>query len=91
MKKAPTFTINDVVPIAIVFVVTTIVLSFGATIVADVQTKQTEDSYAANISGKGLESLETFGGNLPLLATIVVASIIISILLIYMGGKMMSN
>ena len=91
MKKAPTFTIQDIVPIAVVFVVVTIVLAFGAQVVTSVQGTQTANTYAYNISGQGLSSLNTFATNLPLLATIVVAAIIITILIVYLGGRMMGK
>lgn len=83
------FTIQDIVPIAIVFVVVTIVLGFGSSIVTSVKDTQTANSYAANASNYGLQSLNTFASNLPLLATVVVAAVIITVLLVYLGGRLM--
>ena len=99
------FTIQDIVPIAITFVVITIVLSYGAVIVTNVRTGTlpavetatcnatgsvfTGCNYAYNISTSGLSGLNNFGTNLPLLATIVVAAIIITILVVYLGGRLM--
>ena len=88
-KEVCEFTLQDIVPIAIIFVVTTIVLSYGGVVISSVQATQTANSYAYNISGNGLTSLNTFGTNLPLLATIVVAAIIITILVVYLGGQLM--
>jgi uncharacterized membrane protein YjgN (DUF898 family) len=85
------FTIQDIVPIAIVFVVVTIVLGFGASIVAGVQATQTTNSYAYNASQYGLSSLNTFASNMPLLATVVVAAVIITVLLVYLGGRLMGQ
>jgi hypothetical protein len=99
------FTIQDIVPIAIVFIVTTIVLGFGASIVSGVQVTQlpstptatcnatagtyTGCSSAWNASQYGLSSLNTFASNMPLLATVVVAAVIITVLLVYLGGRLM--
>jgi type II secretory pathway component PulF len=85
------FTLQDIVPIAIIFVVVTIVLSYGGVIIGNVQSTQTTNTIPYNISGDGLSALDTFGSNLPLLATIVVAAIIITILVVYLGGKMMGK
>lgn len=89
MKKEAEFAIQDLIPLAIVFVVVTIVLSYGATIVGNVRSQQTANSTEYNISGQGLTSLNTFGTNLPMLATIVIAAVIISVLVVYMGGRLM--
>lgn len=97
------FTIQDIVPIAITFVVITIVLGFGASITSSVQTTQVTGGvgcnttagvynncgYAYNASNYGLSSINTFASNLPLLATVVVAAVIITVLLVYLGGKLM--
>ena len=91
MEQEMEFTIQEIVPIAIIFVVVTIVLSYGATILSNVQATQTANSYAYNISGQGLSSLNNFATNLPLMATIVVAAIIITILIVYLGGKLMGR
>lgn len=106
-KEEYKFTIDDIMPIAITFVVVTIVLAYGAVVVQNVQTSQLPATATAacnvssgtysgcslpyNISGQGLTSLNTFATNLPLLATIVVAAIIITILIVYLGGRMMAK
>ena len=115
ITPAPTFTIQDLVPIAIVFVVTVIVLGFGASVVQSIQTNilagvaesatcnasagiyevasatGTGCGYAYTATQNGLSSLNTFGSNLPLLATIVIAAIIISVLIVYLSGRMMKG
>jgi hypothetical protein len=85
------FSLQELVPIAIVFVVVTIVLSYGATIVSNVQAGQTTNSYAYNISGQGNSGLWNIAQNIPLLATIVVAAVIIGILVVYLGGRLMGK
>jgi hypothetical protein len=90
-KETCEFTLQDLVPIAIVFVVVTIVLSYGASILASVKTGQTANSYAANITDQGSSGLWNIASNLPLLATIVVAAVIIAILVVYLGGRLMGK
>ena len=77
------FTVQDLVPLAIAFVVIAIVLGMGATILSDIQAGQTTDKTAYNASGHGLESLEELSSWLPTIAIIVVAAIIIGIIILY--------
>ena len=105
-KEVCEFTLQDIVPIAIIFVVTTIVLSYGGVVIGSVGSSLvsgqtvtatcnassnifTGCGTAYNITANGSSALNTFGTNLPLLATIVVAAIIITILVVYLGGQMM--
>ena len=88
MKKVE-FTIQDIIPIAIVFVVATIAISYGATVLANIKATQTANSYAANSTAKGEESLWNLANNLPLIALIVVAAIIIGVLISYLYVRFM--
>lgn len=92
MREMSEFTIQDLVPIAITFVVTAIVIGYGASVVTSVQNSSGVSGDAMhNVTGFGLTALNTFGSNLPLLATIVVAAIIIGILIVYLGGSLMNR
>lgn len=105
MREEAEFTIQDLIPIAITFVVAAIVIGYGATILRNMQTStytetatcnETSATYTNcnglyNATRNGMSGLTTFGSNLPLLATIVVAAIIIGILIVYLGGSMMKN
>jgi len=73
VKKKKGYDLKMMAGIAITFVVLAIVLSFGATILDDLQDAQTS----------GLESIEEFADWLPTLALIVVAAIIIGIIVRY--------
>ena len=105
MKKVE-FTIQDIIPIAIVFVVATIAISYGATVLANLKASQvagqavtatcnsssgvyTGCGYAYNATGKGEESLWNLATNLPLIALIIVAAIIIGVLITYLYVKFM--
>ena len=83
MKNKKGYDLRMLAGIAITFVVLAIVLSFGATILDDLQDEQTSGDHDWNASDKGLESLEEFADWLPTLALIVVAAIIIGIIVRY--------
>jgi len=83
MKTKQGYELKNLAGLAIVFVVLTIILSFGATILDDIQDDQTDNDADWNASGKGLESLNTFADWLPTLALIVVAAVIIGIIVRY--------
>ena len=79
------YSIQSLAGIAIAFVVIAFTVSMGATILSDLQADQTADSYAYNVTGEGLESMETFGDWLPTLALVVIAAVIIGVLVFYLG------
>ena len=72
--------LSDMGPVALSFVFIAIVIGVGATILGDVQSSQTADGYAYNTSAAGLEGLSTLGGWLPVIALVVAAAIVISVL-----------
>ena len=61
------------------------VVSMGAEILQSLYDGQTEDSYAYNATGEGLESLDELGSWLPTLALVVIAAIIIGVLVTYLA------
>jgi len=83
VKKKKGYDLKMMAGIAITFVVLAIVLSFGATILDDLQDAQTSGEYDYNATESGLESIEEFADWLPTLALIVVAAIIIGIIVRY--------
>ena len=83
MKYKKGFTVQDLVPLAIAFVVIAIVLGMGATILSDIQDTQTANKTAYNASGHGLDALDELSSWLPTIAIIVVAAIIIGIIILY--------
>lgn len=74
------YQLKDLLPIALLFVVATIAISIGADIVTEVQTGQTSGTYAYNVSGYGLTSMDELGSWLPTIALVVAAAIVIGVL-----------
>ena len=69
--------------IAVTFVILAVVISFGATILDDLQDTQETDEADWNATDAGLDSMEEFSDWLPTLALIVVAAVIIGIVVRY--------
>ena len=85
--------LEDLLPVALLFVVATIAISIGADIISSVQTgmvtgtagcsaatNYTMCGYAYNTSGYGLEGMVELGSWVPTLALVVAASIVIGVL-----------
>ncbi len=85
MKSRQGFELKNLAGLAIVFVVVAIVISFGATIVDDLQDEVDDglNETAYNTTISGLDALQTFADWLPTLALIVVAAVIIGIIVRY--------
>ena len=77
------YELSQLAGIAVTFVVLAIVLSFGATILGNLQDDQTSGEVDYNATQHGLESMEEFSSWLPTLAIIIVAAIIIGIVVRY--------
>ena len=83
----------------LMLVIAAVITSIGASILTDLQESQCEDaggtysggacpgfeSYSVNVSGQGLEGLETIGDWLPLIALVVAAAIVIGVIVGYLG------
>jgi len=77
------FDIKDLLPIGVTLVVVTIVLAFGLQILGDIKGDMTASSYEANATQDGIEGLAKIPEKLPLIASVVVAVVIIGILVRY--------
>ena len=77
------FEINDLLAIALVFVVLGLLLTYSADIQQDVRDDQTAGTYAYNISGESLETTSTFSEKSGTIAKVVIAAVIIGILMTY--------
>lgn len=75
------YTLRDLLPIALLIVVSTIAISIGADVIDNVQTDQITNSYAHNISTYGLEAHDELGSWLDTIALVVAAAIIIGVLI----------
>lgn len=79
MKKKA-MTMRDLLPLALLFVVTAIGISIGADVINSVYSKQTANSYASNVSVQGLTGMTTLGQWLPTIALVLAAAVVIGIL-----------
>lgn len=84
---------------ALMLVIAAVIISIGASILSDLQEDQCEDAggtysngacpgyetYAVNVSGEGLEGMETLGDWLPLIALVIAAAIVIGVIVGYLG------
>ena len=69
--------------LALSFVVLTIILSMGGEILSAIQTDQTANGSAYNVTGKGLEGVSTFGDWLPTVAIVVASAVVIGVVVNY--------
>lgn len=76
----------ELVVIGVVFVVLGFALSIGQTMLSNLQSTQTANSYAYNTTGYAQSSVNTIAYWLPILALAIIAGIIISVLIGYMLG-----
>lgn len=77
------FDIKDLLPVGVTFVVVGIVLAFGLQILGDVKGDMTASSSEANATQDAIDGLAKIPEKLPLIATVVVAVVIIGILVKY--------
>jgi len=89
LRSKKGYSVQDMLPLAIAFVVVTIAVSLGATVLSDIQDTQTADETDYNVTGEGLEALETFGEWLPTIALVVVIAVIIGIIIVYLARRFM--
>lgn len=78
------FEIRDMLPIGLTFVVLGIGLTYGLNVMGDVQSDQTAGSAEYNASGDAIDGVAKIPEKMPLIATVVVAAIIIGILVRYL-------
>lgn len=79
------FSIAALGSLAIIFVVVTIIIAFGAQILGEFDFDA--GTYEANVTTSGLSALGTFGDWLPTLALVVIAAIIIGVVVMYLGRQ----
>lgn len=84
MEYKAKFELKDLLPVALIFVVTGIGIAFGLSVMADVQSDFTTNSEEYNATGQAINSVSNISGKLPLIATVVVAAILIGILIRYL-------
>ena len=88
-RKICRFDIQDLLPIGLTFVVLGIGLAYGLNVMGDVKSDMTTGSAEYNATGKAIEGVAKIPNKLPLIATVVVAAIIIGILVRYLVVRAM--
>lgn len=87
VKNDPTiaqFEIQDLLKIGIVFVVLGIALVYGLNVMEDVKADMNTSSTAYTAAGEAITGVAKFPNKMPLLATVVLAAVMIGILLRYL-------
>jgi len=83
-RKYAEFQIQDLLPIAMTLVVTGIGLAFGLNVMSDVRDDFTADSIEYNATSSAMEGVAKIPEKMPLIATVIVAAILIGILVRYL-------
>jgi len=84
MEKKYRFEIGDILTIGLILVVTGIALTIGLSIMEDVGDDMVDNSTAANATDDAIEGVAKLPQQMPLIATVVVAAILIGILVRYL-------
>ena len=75
--------IQQLVPIAIAFVVIAVVISMGAKTLGAIRDDMTSDTYERNATVNGLDGLDELGSWLPTIAIVIAAAVIIGVIVVY--------
>lgn len=84
MAKVAKFELQDLLGIGMTLVVLGIGIAFGLNVISDVQGDFTVDSIEYNATADAMEGVAKIPSKLPLIATVVIAAIVIGILLRYL-------
>jgi hypothetical protein len=83
-RKVCKFDITDLLPIGLTFVVLGIGLAYGLNVMGDVRGDMTTDTAEYNATVEAIDGVSKLPEKMPLIATVVVAAIIIGILVRYL-------
>ena len=86
-KTRKGYTVSDLLPLAVAFVVVAIAISMGAEVLGEIRDGQTANTYERNATTDGLESLAELSSWLPTIALIVAAAVIIGIIVVYLARR----
>jgi len=87
MKQIAQFDIGDLLPIGLTLVVLGIGLSYGLNVMEDVKTDMTAGTAARNATEDAITGVAKLPEKMGLIATVIVAAIIIGILVRYLMVK----
>lgn len=88
MKKVLKFELRELFGIGMLFVVLGIGLTYGLNVMGDVKSGMTANTAEYNASVQAIQGVSKFPQKMPLIATVVVAAIIIGILIRYLMVRM---
>lgn len=77
--KVAEFNIQDMLPLALVLIVTGIGIAFGQNIMADISSGFTAGTYEANSTASAQQGVDKLASKLPLIGTVLVAVIVIGL------------
>lgn len=83
-RKVSTFDIGDLLPIGLTFVVLGIALAYGLNVMGDVRDDMVGNTSEYNATEDAIKGVAKIPNKLPLIATVVVAAVIIGILVRYL-------
>jgi len=83
-QDVATFQIQDMLPIALTLIVVGIGTAYGLNVMSDVKDDFTPNTVEANATEDAIEGVAKLPEKLPLIATVIVAAIIIGILVRYL-------
>jgi hypothetical protein len=87
-KKQVEFDVADILPIGLTFIVLGIGLAYGLSVMGSVRTGMTTNSAEYNATTQAITGVAVFPSKLSLIATVIVAAIIIGILVRYLMVRM---
>jgi type II secretory pathway component PulF len=79
--KIKGFTVGDITPLAITFVLLGLVLGMGAYILQQVENQLPANTAAVAAVANGTKAISTFTSWLPILATVIIAAVVIGVVL----------
>lgn len=83
-RKVSEFDVRDMLPIGLTFVVLGIGLAYGLEVMGDVQDDMTTDSAEYNATSDAIAGVSKFPEKMEMIATVIIAAIIIGILVRYL-------
>ena len=86
-KEVLEFQIQDMLTIGLTLVVTGIGIAYGLQVMGEVQDDMTGNSTEYNATGNAIEGVAKLPEKMPTIATVLVASIIIGILVTYLWAR----
>ena len=81
------FRIEELLGVGLTLVVLGVGLSYGLEVMGDVQDDMTADSTEYNATGDAITGVAKIPDKMPTIATVIVASVIIGILVTYLWGR----